>query len=104
MTRENVIIAGKLSEEVDYTTLSPMESLAKEKEQCAELLEIISDRINSRNPDFISHLLLSIFKMAEVEIVQIEPNSTSRIESLPHHLLVSTLLLTIISRKLLTPS
>jgi hypothetical protein len=31
MTRENVIIAGKLSEEVDYTTLSPMESLAKEK-------------------------------------------------------------------------
>ncbi|XP_017775583.1 PREDICTED: uncharacterized protein LOC108561940 isoform X2 [Nicrophorus vespilloides] len=78
-TRENVIIAGKLNGEVDYTMLSPMESLAKEKEECVELLETISDRINSRNPDFVSHLLLSIFKMAEVEIVQIEASSASNL-------------------------
>ncbi|XP_063929588.1 uncharacterized protein LOC135141921 isoform X3 [Zophobas morio] len=101
MTRENVIIVGKLSDEVDYSMLSPMESLTKEKEQCAQLLEIISDRINSRNPDFISHLLLSIFKMAEVEIVQIEPNS-SKTYSLAQHLLVSILFLTKIIQKLLT--
>ena len=31
MTRENVIIVGKLSDEVDYSMLSPMESLTKEK-------------------------------------------------------------------------
>lgn len=30
-TRENVIIAGKLSEEIDYSMLSPVESLTKEK-------------------------------------------------------------------------
>lgn len=91
------MIAGKLNDEVDYSMLSPMESLAKEKvclkmivisiqiynrlcflqEECADLLEAISDRINSRHPDFVSHLLLSIFKMAEVEVVQVEPSSAS---------------------------
>lgn len=75
ITRENVIIAGKLGEPIDYGTLSAKESFEKEKEECAELLEIISNRINSRNPDFISHLLLSIFKMAQVEIIQIGPSS-----------------------------
>lgn len=46
------------------------------------LLEKIADSINNHNPDFTSHLLLSIFKMAEVEIVQVEPSSASR--HLPH--------------------
>lgn len=73
------------------------------QEECAQLLEIISDRINSRNPEFISHLLLSIFKMAEVEIVQIEPNSTSRTYLLAHHLLVYLIIIKIIEN-FLTPS
>lgn len=90
-----MVIAGKLNDEVDYSMLSPMESLVKEKvgdgtymlcvfslyfllqEECADLLEAVSDRINSRHPDFVSHLLLSIFKMAEVEVVQVEPSSVS---------------------------
>lgn len=88
-----MVIAGKLSDDVDYSMLSPAESLTKEKvkqsftiplrlnlffqEECADLLEVISDRINSKHPDFVSHLLLSIFKMAEVEIVQVEPSSAS---------------------------
>ncbi|CAH1117369.1 unnamed protein product [Phaedon cochleariae] len=76
-TKENVILAGKLSEEIDYSTLLPPEVLSKEKEECVELLETISERINTRNPDFVSHLLLSIFKMAEVEIIQMEPTSSS---------------------------
>lgn len=76
-TRENVIIVGKLSDEIDYNTLSPMESLSREKQECVDLLETVSERINSRNADFASHLLLSIFKMAEVEIVQVEPSSSS---------------------------
>ncbi|GJQ66813.1 hypothetical protein Trydic_g18581 [Trypoxylus dichotomus] len=57
--------------------LSPMESLSKEKKECAELLETIGEKINSKNPEFVSHLLLSIFKMAEVEIVPIEASSAS---------------------------
>lgn len=75
------------------------------QEQCAELLEIISDRINSRNPNFTSHLLLSIFKMAEVEIVQIEPSLTAAPYLVAHHLLVSTfLLIRMVERVLTTPS
>ncbi|XP_018331552.1 uncharacterized protein LOC108741291 isoform X8 [Agrilus planipennis] len=75
VTQENVIIAGKLSPKVDYNLLSPKESLAKEKDECSELMETITDRINNRHPDFSSHILLSIFKMAEVELVQLEPSS-----------------------------
>ncbi|XP_044765670.1 uncharacterized protein LOC123321927 isoform X1 [Coccinella septempunctata] len=98
ITRENVIIMGKLSDEVDYNTLSPAESFQKEKEQCTELLEIISDRINSRNPDFISHLLLSIFKMAEVEIIQIEQSSTAVSFSSKFNVVVATVILTTVFR------
>lgn len=44
------------------------------------LLEIISEKINSQHSDFNSHLLLSIFKMAEVEIVESESSSAVRKE------------------------
>ncbi|KAF7268626.1 hypothetical protein GWI33_018275 [Rhynchophorus ferrugineus] len=76
-TRENVIIAGKLSDDADTTKLTPSEILSKEKDECAEFMEVISDRINSRYPEFLSHVLLSVFKMAEVEIVPIETSSAS---------------------------
>ncbi|XP_045481451.1 uncharacterized protein LOC123685686 isoform X5 [Harmonia axyridis] len=98
ITRENVIIIGKLSEEVDYNTLSPTESFHKEKEECTELMEIISDRINSRNPDFISHLLLSIFKMAEVEIIQIEHSSNAIRFNSKFNVVVAMAMLTTIFR------
>uniref|UniRef100_A0A1Y1NG70 GDNF/GAS1 domain-containing protein n=2 Tax=Photinus pyralis TaxID=7054 RepID=A0A1Y1NG70_PHOPY len=100
VTTENVIIAGKLSsDEVDYNMLSPKESLAKEKEECAELLELVSERINSHNPDFSSHLLLSIFKMAEVEIIQIETNSASdSIRSKLYLILISQISLIVLER------
>ncbi|ERL95219.1 hypothetical protein D910_12486 [Dendroctonus ponderosae] len=71
-TRENVIIVGKLSDEVDVSKLTPMEILEKEKDQCADLMELIVDRINNRDAEFLSHILLSIFKMAEIEIVPVE--------------------------------
>lgn len=51
MTRENVIIAGKLSEEVNYSMLSPMESLAKEK-------------VNSR----LGHILLVTLTVIDLPI------------------------------------
>ncbi|KAJ8958926.1 hypothetical protein NQ318_019695 [Aromia moschata] len=103
-TRENVIIAGKLSEEVDTSKFSPQEILLKEKEECAELLEAVSDRINSRHPDFISHLLLSIFKMAEVEIIQIEPSSSSSRRTFEIHILIFSILFTKCIRYMSTAS
>lgn len=51
------------------------------QEECASLLETISEKINSQHSDFNSHLLLSIFKMAEVEINQLEPSSSCNLHS-----------------------
>lgn len=66
--------------------------------ECLELLEVISDRINSRNTDFVSHLLLSVFKMAEVEIIQIEPASSSR----AYHVNVKLIVLSVAVSLILT--
>lgn len=71
------------------------------QEECAELLEMISDRINTRNPEFISHLLLSIFKMAEVEIVAVEPSSASEIFKVKLYIVLLSLFTTSILQKLL---
>ncbi len=38
------------------------------QEECAGPLQDISNKINSHHPELHSHLLLSIFKMAEVEV------------------------------------
>ncbi|XP_056644465.1 uncharacterized protein LOC130450215 [Diorhabda sublineata] len=93
-TKENVILSGKLSEDIDYSKLSPPEILAKEKEECVDLLETVSEKINSKNRDFVSHLLLSIFKMAEVEIIPIETKSSSAIYFFTPHILILSVLLT----------
>lgn len=74
------------------------------QEECANLLETISERINSRNPEFSSHLLLSIFKMAEVEIIQIESNSASEVFSVRLYLIGITLILPNILQRLLLMS
>lgn len=42
------------------------------QDECADLMELIVDRINNRDAEFLSHILLSIFKMAEIEIVPVE--------------------------------
>ncbi|XP_057666846.1 uncharacterized protein LOC130900327 [Diorhabda carinulata] len=93
-TKENVILSGKLSEDIDYSKLSPPEILAKEKEECVDLLEMVSEKINSKNRDFVSNLLLSIFKMAEVEIIPIETKSSSAIYFFKPHILILSVLLT----------
>lgn len=77
------------------------------QKECAELLETIGDKINSRNPEFVSHLLLSIFKMAEVEIVPIEPNSASVVLPIKLYLVIATTALSISFKHIhhvLTPS
>ena len=45
------------------------------QEECAGPLHDISEKINSHHPELHSHLLLSIFKMAEVEVKVPESNS-----------------------------
>lgn len=65
-----------------------------------DYLEVITEKINNRHPDFASHLLLSIFKMAEVEIVQVEASSSSwRVEGL-RGLIVGALILGVFRMKL----
>ncbi|KAG8247064.1 hypothetical protein J6590_069600, partial [Homalodisca vitripennis] len=39
------------------------------QEECVGALQDFSEKVNSRHPVVHSHLLLSIFKMAEVEVV-----------------------------------
>ncbi|CAH1953428.1 unnamed protein product [Acanthoscelides obtectus] len=75
-----------------------LEDEAVNGDECMELLEIISEKINSRNPDFISHLLLSIFKMAEVEIVQPEPASAASGQLSNIFLIVTMAVLTVLNR------
>jgi hypothetical protein len=49
------------------------------QEECAGPLHDISEKINSHHPELHSHLLLSIFKMAEVEVKVPDSNSGLRI-------------------------
>jgi len=51
------------------------------QEECAGPLHDISEKINSHHPELHSHLLLSIFKMAEVEVKVPDKNSGSRIST-----------------------
>lgn len=74
------------------------------QEECANLLETISDRINSRHPDFVSHLLLSIFKMAEVEVVQVEPSFASSAFQVAAYLVVLMLLINKVTWRMLLES
>jgi hypothetical protein len=48
------------------------------QEECAGPLHDISEKINSHHPELHSHLLLSIFKMAEVEVKVPDKNSGPR--------------------------
>lgn len=43
---------------------------------CTSILETISHHINTQNNDFAAHPLLSIFKMAEVQIIWSDNNSS----------------------------
>ncbi|OXU22364.1 hypothetical protein TSAR_013411, partial [Trichomalopsis sarcophagae] len=77
VTKENVIAVARLM--TDSTSASPTSSgnatsaqtlqhLLRIKEECASMLQDLSEKINNRHQEVHSHPLLSIFKMAEVEI------------------------------------
>ncbi|PSN49823.1 hypothetical protein C0J52_08838 [Blattella germanica] len=91
VTRENLILMAKInSKEARSANQRPsVELLMREKEECAGPLHDISEKINSHHPELHSHLLLSIFKMAEVEVKVPDSNSGPRISLEPCAVLVA---------------
>ncbi|PNF37375.1 hypothetical protein B7P43_G17199 [Cryptotermes secundus] len=82
VTKENLILVAKVSKESRGTKQRPpLDLLMREKEECAGPLHDISEKINSHHPELHSHLLLSIFKMAEVEVKVPDTNSGPRISN-----------------------
>ncbi|XP_037876747.1 uncharacterized protein LOC101736650 isoform X2 [Bombyx mori] len=78
ISNENVIISASIppkEQEVLREAGEPL--LDKEKEQCIDVLKIVKSRINSQHEDISSHLLLSIFKIAEVDVVYPAPPSSA---------------------------
>lgn len=47
------------------------------QEECIDVLKVVKSRINSQHEDISSHLLLSIFKIAEVDVVYPTPPSSA---------------------------
>ncbi|XP_059470953.1 uncharacterized protein LOC132193967 isoform X4 [Neocloeon triangulifer] len=81
MSKENVILVAKLvNENFTYTkegvSKATLHQLQQEKEECSAPLQELSNKINNQNADVHSHQLLSIIKMAEVEVKVPESSSS----------------------------
>lgn len=64
------------------------------KDECTAILRTISHHINSEHHELQSHRLLSIFKMAEVEVVWPESSRTVRCKHFNNYqLIIGTLLI-----------
>ena len=48
------------------------------KDECYGAVKTISDRINSRDPDMMSHVIMSVFKVASAEANVPGPRPTTR--------------------------
>ncbi|XP_055615556.1 uncharacterized protein LOC129761802 isoform X4 [Toxorhynchites rutilus septentrionalis] len=66
ITDENIILSIRLPHD---PKLSNIELLKLEKDHCTKILETISHQINTQHVEMSAHRLLSIFKMAEVQVV-----------------------------------
>ncbi|XP_058466058.1 uncharacterized protein LOC131439242 isoform X2 [Malaya genurostris] len=66
ITEENIILSIRLPHDPKLTNL---ELLRLEKDHCTKILETISHQINTQHVEMSAHRLLSIFKMAEVQVV-----------------------------------
>ncbi|XP_053672128.1 uncharacterized protein LOC128722485 [Anopheles nili] len=66
ITEENIILSIRLPLD---PKLTPMQLLKQEKDQCTRILETIGHQVNTQYVELSAHRLLSIFKMAEVQIV-----------------------------------
>ncbi|XP_051171130.1 uncharacterized protein LOC127287997 isoform X4 [Leptopilina boulardi] len=71
VTKENVIAAVRLGTDNPPPNISEsqnLQHLLRVKEECASMLQDLSDKINNKHQEVHTHPLLSIFKMAEVEV------------------------------------
>ncbi|XP_055322734.1 uncharacterized protein LOC129578351 isoform X1 [Sitodiplosis mosellana] len=97
LTDENAIISVRLQ---NYSNATPMEAFDALKDQCISVMEQISYDINSQSAELMAHQLLSVYKMAEVQIVSPEVNCSPVTFSLS---LLSLLSLTLSITQLLMP-
>uniref|UniRef100_A0A182Q2V7 GDNF/GAS1 domain-containing protein n=1 Tax=Anopheles farauti TaxID=69004 RepID=A0A182Q2V7_9DIPT len=80
ITEENIILSIRLPMD---PKLTPLQLLKQEKDQCTRILETISHQINTQYVELSAHRLLSIFKMAEVQIVLPEVSHAVRRQTTP---------------------
>ncbi|XP_055716352.1 uncharacterized protein LOC129810103 isoform X3 [Phlebotomus papatasi] len=88
MTDENVIISARLPHD---PKVNPLELLRREKAQCKSILEAISQHINTQYTELSSDRLLSIFKMAEMQVII--PDMSGSSNTINFHLGLQLLLL-----------
>ncbi|XP_045527051.1 uncharacterized protein LOC123715790 isoform X2 [Pieris brassicae] len=94
ISNENVIISASVPQKEQETLKEAGEPLLdKEKEACIDVLKIIKARINTQHEDISSHLLLSIFKIAEVDVVYPAPPASSSPHFTPSKVLYTLLIL-----------
>ncbi|KAL0121427.1 hypothetical protein PUN28_006737 [Cardiocondyla obscurior] len=70
-TRENVIAVARLGTDnppLNSSQAQSLQHLLRIKEECASMMQDLSDKINNKHHEVHTHPLLSIFKMAEVEV------------------------------------
>jgi len=86
---ENYILKATLDEFDEFRMKKNMSDLMKwkEKVECFEALDSISNKVNARDADMQSHIILSMFKVATAEANVPEPPSSSNI-LLPSHVLI----------------
>ncbi|XP_046425961.1 uncharacterized protein LOC124182566 isoform X2 [Neodiprion fabricii] len=110
VTKENVIAIAQIKSDTTLTgntshqsrsqaelqtQVQTLQQLKRVKDECAEMLRDLSEKINNKHHEVYTHPLLSIFKMAEVEVrlPQTNRGSPSRFVKDPLQRLLLTLLL-----------
>ncbi|XP_063834849.1 uncharacterized protein LOC135084037 [Ostrinia nubilalis] len=88
ISNENVIISASVPQREQESLREAGEALLdREKEECIDVLKEVKTRINTQHEDISSHLLLSIFKIAEVDVVYPAPPSSAITSHRPQSLL-----------------
>jgi len=90
---ENYILKATLDEFDEYRMKKNMSDFMKwkEKEECFAALDSISTKVNAKDRDMMSHIILSMFKVAaaEANVPEYEPSSATT----PNQLIVNILLI-----------
>ncbi|XP_053593781.1 uncharacterized protein LOC103580761 [Microplitis demolitor] len=107
VTQENVIAVARLggnNPPPNSSQAQSLQHLLRIKEECGAMLQDLSDKINNKHQEVHTHPLLSIFKMAEVEVKLPEGNgaTTIVIKMSPFKLIFILLTTTLIQCILLT--